>query len=51
MVDATYTLSQNRQTSLLDVSPSSLYYERELSEQDLHIMSIIDEIYTAHPYY
>ena len=51
MIDADYALSQNRQTSLLDVSNSSLYYERKLSERDLHIMSIIDEIYTVHPYY
>jgi len=51
MVDATNELSQNRQTFLLDVSTSSLYYEWELSEQDLYIMNIIDEIYTEHPYY
>jgi len=51
MIDTTYALSQNRQSFLLDVSTSSLYYERELSEQDLRIMSVIDEIYTEHPYY
>ena len=51
MLDVEYPLSQNKQTSLLGVSTSSIYYNRELSEQDLHIMSIIDKIYTEHPYY
>jgi putative transposase len=51
MIDADNILSQNRQSTLLEISTSSLYYKRELSGQDLDIMDIIDEIYTEHPYY
>lgn len=48
--DATLTLS--RQCELLSILRSSLYYEPiEMSEHDKKTMDLIDEIYTAHPFY
>ena len=41
-----------KQCDLLSVNKSTYYYkQRGLSEQDLEIMKVIDEIYTEHPYF
>ncbi len=42
-------LSLSRQTELLGISRSLLYYQPETSEKDLSIMNIMDEIYTNCP--
>jgi len=42
-------LSLLRQTELLGISRSLLYYQPEISEKDLSIMNIIDKIYTDCP--
>jgi putative transposase len=45
-------LSVRRQCELLGLSRSSLYYEPTgESAEDLRLMRLIDERYTAHPYY
>ena len=45
-------LSIAKQCDLLSVNKSTYYYrQRGLSERDLEIMKIIDEIYTEHPYF
>lgn len=45
-------LSIARQCNLLSVNKSTYYYkQRGLTEQELGIMKIIDEIYTEHPYF
>ncbi|NCQ13155.1 MAG: IS3 family transposase [Candidatus Nealsonbacteria bacterium CG18_big_fil_WC_8_21_14_2_50_37_10] len=41
----------SRQTELLGLSRSRLYYQSETNEQDLLIMNLIDQIYTGHPTY
>ena len=44
------SLSLTRQTELLGVSRSSLYYQpATISEEDLILQTKVDEIYTAHP--
>ncbi len=40
-----------RQAELLDISRSSLYHKTEVSEKNLRIMNLIDEIYTDNPTY
>ena len=40
-----------RQTGLLDVSRSSVYYEPSVSEENIEIMNAIDKIYTQYPFY
>ncbi len=40
-----------RQTELLDVSRTSVYYRPKVHEQDIGIMHRIDEIYTKRPFY
>ncbi len=44
-------ITLTRQTELLDISRSRLYYQTEVSERDLLIMNLIDEIYTENPSY
>lgn len=45
-------LSLTRQAELLGVARSSIYYEpAPLSADDVDVMSAIDELYTAHPFY
>lgn len=46
------TISIRRQCELLDFNKSSYYYEPvALSNTELHLLNLIDEIYTMHPYY
>jgi len=44
-------VNKSQQARLLSLSRSSLYYEPQISDEQLHIMHKIDEIYTEHPYY
>ena len=45
-------ISIERQTELLGISRSSIYYRKvEVSERDKIIMDLIDEIYTNYPFY
>jgi putative transposase len=45
-------LSIAKQCDLLSINKSTYYYkQRGLTERDLEIMKIIDEIYTEHPYF
>ena len=45
------SLSIGRQAELVGVSRSSLYYEPTVNEEDVRIMNLLDEIYTACPFY
>lgn len=45
------SISLARQTQLLDISRSSLYYEPKENAQDKDIMDKIDAIYTDYPFY
>ncbi|MCR4285920.1 MAG: IS3 family transposase [Candidatus Berkelbacteria bacterium] len=45
------SLSIVRQTQLVGVSKSGLYYEPVVSAQDVLVMNALDEIYTACPFY
>lgn len=45
------SLSLKRQTELLGMSRSSLYYQNKTSEQDIVLTRAIDEIYTQRPFY
>ena len=53
MIDCNCTsLSIAKQCDLLSVNKSTYYYkQRSLTEKDLEIMKVIDEIYTEHPYF
>lgn len=44
-------ISITRQSKLLSISKSSLYYDNKVSDRDMEIMNKIDEIYTEFPYY
>lgn len=44
-------ISLSRQTELLDISRSSVYYNPIVSEADLQAMNAIDKIYTKYPFY
>jgi len=44
-------ISIARQTKLLGISRSSIYYQPVIDEQDIRAMNAIDEIYTDHPFY
>lgn len=51
MIDRGHTLSLTRQSQILDISRSSLYYQAvPVSERDLELMRLIDEIHLKHPY-
>lgn len=44
-------ISIARQTELLGISRSSVYYQPVIDEEDIRAMNAIDEIYTARPFY
>lgn len=51
MIDPEHQLSLTRQSALLDLSRSSLYYKAvPVSEEDLQLMRLIDELHMKHPY-
>jgi len=46
------SLTVTRQCELLSIARSSLYYKpRGICEEDKRVMDVIDEIYTAYPFY
>lgn len=52
MIDRTHrTFSIVRQTELLDVSRSSVYYQSEVNEEEIRTMHAIDQIFTDCPFY
>ena len=53
MIDSNSSnLSIAKQCDLLSINKSTYYYkQRGLTERDLEIMKMIDEIYTEHPYF
>ncbi len=51
MISKEHPLSLTRQCEVLEISRSSLYYELvPVSETDLHLMRLIDEIHLQHPF-
>ncbi len=51
MIDREHKLSLTRQSEILKLSRSSLYYEAvPISARDLQLMRLIDEIHLKHPY-
>lgn len=46
-----FKISILRQTDLLNISRSSIYYEPVVNPCDIQIMNAIDEIYTQYPFY
>jgi len=51
MIDRDHQLPLSRQSQILELSRSSLYYEAvQVSERDLELMRLIDEIHLKHPY-
>src|SRR5207237_9939578 len=51
MIDPTHALPLVRQTQLLDLSRSSVYYlPQPTSEADLAVMRRIDELHLEHPF-
>ncbi|MDP3900213.1 MAG: IS3 family transposase [bacterium] len=44
-------ISIRRQTDLLDISRSSVYYQPAVDSEDILIMNAIDEIFTRYPFY
>ena len=44
-------LSLSRQSELLDISRSSIYYQPTVNPEDILIMNAIDEIFTKYPFY
>lgn len=51
MINVNSDISINRQTELLDVSKSSIYYNSTPSKKTVKTMNAIDEIYTEFPYF
>lgn len=52
MINKEHALPVIRQCALLDLSRSSLYYQpAHVSEYDLNMMSLIDEIHLRYPFY
>ena len=45
------TISVSRQTELLNISRSSVYYEPIADPEEIRIMNTIDEIFTKYPFY
>lgn len=45
------SISVSRQTELLDISRSSVYYEPIVDSYEIKIMNTIDEIFTKYPFY
>jgi len=51
MIDRKHTLPLTRQSQILELSRSSLYYEAaSISACDLELMRLIDELHLKHPY-
>ncbi len=51
MIDREHSLSLTRQSQILKLSRSSLYYEAvPTSERDLQLMRLIDEMHLEHPF-
>ncbi len=51
MIDREHTLPLTRQSQILNLSRSSLYYEAvPVSARDLELMRLIDEIHLKHPF-
>jgi putative transposase len=51
MIDRGHPLSLTRQSEILELSRSSLYYEAmPVSARDLELMQLVDEIHLKHPY-
>jgi putative transposase len=51
MIDQGHKLSLTRQSAILELSRSSLYYETvPISARDLELMRLIDEIHLKHPF-
>jgi len=46
-----FKISILRQTELLNISRSSIYYEPIVNPYDIEVMNAIDEIYTKYPFY
>ena len=52
MIDLKHLLSVSRQSQILGISRSSLYYKVvTISERDLELMRLIDEIHMKYPFY
>lgn len=51
MIDREHPLPLTRQSAILELSRSSLYYEAvPISDRDLELMRLIDEIHLKHPF-
>ena len=51
MIDRDHQLPLTRQSQILEISRSSLYYEAvSISDRDLELMRLIDELHMKHPY-
>jgi putative transposase len=51
MIDPEYELPVTRQVELLDLSRSSVYYvPRPISDKDLELMRLIDELHLEYPF-
>ena len=51
MIDRKHPLPLTRQSQILELSRSSLYYEAvPISARDLELMRLIDEIHLKHPF-
>ena len=52
MIDRTHSLPMTRQCQLLDINRSSVYYQPTgVSDEDLRLMRLIDEIHLKRPFY
>ena len=52
LIDYEHEISLTRQCELLSISRSCLYYKpRPLTDEQLNVLTIIDKIYTSHPYF
>ena len=51
MIDKEHKSSLTRQSQILELSRSSLYYESvPISARDLELMRLVDEIHLKHPF-
>jgi putative transposase len=52
MIDRTHSLPVTRQCQLLNLNRSSVYYQpMGVSDEDLRLMRLIDEIHLKRPFY
>ena len=52
MIDRTHALPVTRQCQLLNLNRSSVYYQpMGVSDEDLRLMRLIDEIHLKRPFY